>query len=177
MRRRLAVFFFALCLTWPLLAQATDSAGGGKDWDRILGSIGRFETIAVGSFPLSLFYAGFGFDAFSYVSNGFDPLYAPWPFKSDLAPAPTDSEKFARLSTAVIISLCIASIDAILLPRALNRKNSLREPGGFTVTESQPSRGDLPQAGDPKTAPKDPGQDSLSEPEAGDKPQASGTGG
>ncbi len=84
--------------------------------------IGRFETIAVGSFPILLFYVGFGFDFADYAQSGFNRTYAPWPFKSANAPALGQAELGQRLGTTVMLSLGVAALDAILRPIDLARK-------------------------------------------------------
>ena len=93
----------------------------------------RFETVAVGSFPISMFYVGFGFDMAAYASSNFNSLYAPWPFKNPQAPALTDSEKVYRLSGALILSVGIAVIDALLLPPALARRERELGKGPFPL--------------------------------------------
>jgi hypothetical protein len=93
----------------------------------------RFETVAVGSFPISMFYVGFGFDMAAYASNNFNSLFAPWPFKNPQAPALTDSEKVYRLSGALILSLSVAVIDALLLPPALARRERELGKGPFPL--------------------------------------------
>jgi hypothetical protein len=112
---------------------------------------GRFETIAVGSFPISLFYVGFGFDLAMFFSNGFNPLYAPWPFKSNLAPPLVDSDKILRLSAAAALSVGIAIIDAIILPRAVARR------------EADLGRGPFPVPPPPKAEPSPPVNGATSE--------------
>jgi len=125
----LAGIFGSLLSIGPLSAQVTvqsssptlDSQGRRSiSW----GTLNRTEAIAVGSLPLTLFYVGFGFDLYAYFSNGLDALYAPWPFKSDRAPALTDKEKTLRLSVAALASLGVAVLDLVLLPRAFAKRHA-----------------------------------------------------
>ena len=93
--------------------------------------LGRFETIAVGSFPIVLFYVGFGFDMADYANSGFQRSYAPWPFKSANAAAPSQDELGLRLQTAVLLSLGVAVLDAVLKPLALARREARRSDAHF----------------------------------------------
>ena len=115
--------------------------------------IGRFETIAVGSFPITLFYVGFGFDLAAYAQNGFDSAYAPWPFKSANAPAPSPTNLEMRLGTAVALSLSIAVLDQILKPLAEARAASARgdlhfpqPPPGTNSTDGNVDKGSVAPA-------------------------------
>ena len=89
-----------------------------------LRELGRFELIAVGSFPIMLFYSGVGSDLWRYVDSGFEASYAPWPFKNEYSYVPSESERNARLLTAAGLSIGVATLDFTL--RALRRHGRQR---------------------------------------------------
>ncbi|MEI6874823.1 MAG: hypothetical protein WCL50_06800 [Spirochaetota bacterium] len=127
----------------------------------------RMEAIAVGSFPISLFYVSFGLDLASYFIKGFDAQYAPWPFKSSqaLTILDPDTDKIVRLSSAVALSLAVAILDAVILPGALARRSVGKGSGYFPVP---PSGFD---SGGPKAAPsKDLPSESSSFPQPESEP-------
>jgi len=74
----------------------------------------RFEIIAFGSYPISLFYTNFCFSLATFVENGFSATYAPWPFNSSSVDRTTTDEHFTRMSVAACLSLAIAGVDAII---------------------------------------------------------------
>ncbi|HUX37310.1 MAG TPA: hypothetical protein VMV44_05350 [Rectinemataceae bacterium] len=95
--------------------------------------LGRFETIAVGSFPITLFYVGFGFDVAIWAQNGFQSLYAPWPFKNASAPSPSQLNLETRLGAALALSAGIALLDLILKPLAEAKKAETRPDSHFPL--------------------------------------------
>lgn len=123
MRKRVATILALLLVSYSLMAESSvwtpaDDALPKKAESFTHTPLGRFETIAVGSFPIVMFYVGFGFDFAAYVQSGFQSLYAPWPFKDSRAPSPSQSELETRIGTAVLVSLGIAGLDLILRPLA-----------------------------------------------------------
>lgn len=93
----------------------------------------RFEIIAFGSFPITLFYTNFGFDLETYVAHDFDSIYAPWPFSSDQAPDLTSGERLTRIAVAAGLSVGIAILDRLLLPRALAKRRAAKGLGPSPV--------------------------------------------
>lgn len=83
----------------------------------------RFEIIAVGVFPIMLFYTRFSFDMYRYISNGFDSVYAPWPFKNEFSYKPTDSEQYQSVMIAGIASLIFAGVDIFLYIKKQERNS------------------------------------------------------
>ncbi|MCX7776114.1 MAG: hypothetical protein WHT81_04185 [Rectinemataceae bacterium] len=75
----------------------------------------RAGVLAAGIFPFAYFYTGFALDLSRYVSNGFDPAYAPWPFKSAYSEPLTNAEQWLKLGIAAGLSLTLGVI-SILLP-------------------------------------------------------------
>lgn len=73
----------------------------------------RFEILGVGAFPLMLFYTDIGFGIGRYAVNGFDPRYAPWPFRNSSSILPDDGERLLRIGVAAGISCAIALYDLI----------------------------------------------------------------
>ncbi|MBN1243594.1 MAG: hypothetical protein JXA15_12905 [Spirochaetales bacterium] len=84
------------------------------EFPRWLRELGRFETIAVGAFPLMYFYSGVGFDLYRFTANGFDAFYAPWPFKGPASYQPTDEDRNIRLATALGLSAGVAAVDLLI---------------------------------------------------------------
>lgn len=109
-----AVLAGSLCL--PGRSQAADGPPdaalpplAAASFERLV----RFEIIAVGSFPLALFYVNVGYDLAAFFRNGMDPLYAPWPFKNKAAPVPEATERGARIAVAIGVSALVALLDTI----------------------------------------------------------------
>jgi hypothetical protein len=74
----------------------------------------RAEIIFVGSIPFTLFFTFEGYDTYRYVSNGLDPLYAPWPFRPGSAQLYSDQEKIGLVATSLSLSLLVATADWII---------------------------------------------------------------
>lgn len=77
----------------------------------------RFEIIAIGVFPIMLFYTCFTFDMYRYVANDFDSMYAPWPFKNEFSYKPMSEEQYQSVVIAGIASLIFAGVDYFLYLR------------------------------------------------------------
>ncbi|HRY53435.1 MAG TPA: hypothetical protein P5133_09405 [Spirochaetia bacterium] len=82
----------------------------------------RFEIIALGAFPIVLFYVDWGFDLSRYASEGFDSDYAPWPFKGDNAVEPEEPELYLRIAVAAGLSLAFSGVDALIHRAKLRRE-------------------------------------------------------
>jgi hypothetical protein len=74
----------------------------------------RAEAIAVGSFPITLFFTLEVYDTYRYVTRGFDPSLAPWPLGSSIATSYTAQETAWLAVSAVSLSLMIAGIDFLI---------------------------------------------------------------
>jgi hypothetical protein len=74
----------------------------------------RFEIIAFGSYPITMFYTSFSFSLASYIEHDFSATYAPWPFNSSSVDTTTTEEHLTRMGVAACVSLAIAGVDAII---------------------------------------------------------------
>ncbi len=90
----------------------------------------RFEIVAFGSFPIMLFYANLGFDLSRYARSGYDPYYAPWPFKSEYSYKPSTPEILASVGTAALLSVGVGALDAVI------RASRARRTGGPARVDS-----------------------------------------
>jgi len=118
---------------------------------------GRFEIIAVGSFPLMLLYSNFGFDLVTFVGSGFDARYAPWPFRDEYSMEPAESERILRLGIATGASVLVAALDVVFrLIRDARRAEAAKPAAAKAAVnegfDSAPAKGNgfpLPSAGPP----------------------------
>jgi hypothetical protein len=70
--------------------------------------------IAAGSFPFTYFFTLEGYDLYRYTSQGFNPLYAPWPFIPASDIIYSDQEKIGLIVTAISASLLVAVADYLI---------------------------------------------------------------
>jgi len=84
----------------------------------------RAEAITVGSFPFTLFFTLEVYDSLRYVSNSFNPSYAPWPFGSASAVTYSGDETLWIALSAVSLSMVIAGVDFLV-----GRANERSSPG------------------------------------------------
>jgi hypothetical protein len=75
----------------------------------------RFETILIGSIPITFFFANIGFDTAAYVANDYDQNYLPLFFGS----SPEKDElrydtRMDRLAVSLSLSAAIAFLDYFL---------------------------------------------------------------
>jgi hypothetical protein len=75
----------------------------------------RAEIVAFGSLPFSVFFTTFAVDTWRCYSNGWDPLYAPWPFKPPGAVNMTQDELAMTIAAAAAVSVAIAITDFSIL--------------------------------------------------------------
>ena len=86
----------------------------------------RWEIIAFGSFPFSMFFTTFTVDMFRWSNNSWDNRYAPWPMKAAGAIAMTSNEMEMTLMIAAGLSVAIALTDFFIV-QARRRRARLRE--------------------------------------------------
>jgi len=70
----------------------------------------RFEIVSLGSYPITLFYAGLVLDFERYYENGFNSAYIPLASDDSL----TDNDRWVRLGAALCVSCVVGAIDAII---------------------------------------------------------------
>jgi hypothetical protein len=75
----------------------------------------RAEIVALGSFPLTIFWTSFFMDIYRTASHGWDNRYAPWPFKGAGAVAMTNQEISMMFTIAISSSVIIAVVDHFIL--------------------------------------------------------------
>jgi hypothetical protein len=78
-------------------------------------SLRRLEIVSLGSLPIALFYTRLVFDFSRYTQNGFNPSYAPWPFKNEYSYRPSAQEQRDVFLSAALVSLSVGLIDAIIV--------------------------------------------------------------
>lgn len=84
--------------------------------------LARFEIIAFGSLPLTLFYTNRAFEIYHWIDNGYASAYAPWPVSGTSVSGELEleltnlaiPERFCRLGTAAILSMAVAGLDAVI---------------------------------------------------------------
>jgi hypothetical protein len=74
----------------------------------------RAGAVLVGSFPFTLFATLEIYDTVRYMSNNFNPSFAPWPLGSSLAVSYSGQETLWIALSAVSLSTVIAGIDFLL---------------------------------------------------------------
>lgn len=74
----------------------------------------RAEAVMVGSFPFTLFATLEVYDTARYISNGFNPSYAPWPLGSGTAVSYSSSETLWLVASAVSLSMVLSGIDFLI---------------------------------------------------------------
>ncbi len=115
----------------------------------------RFEIVAIGSFPLMVFYSTLVYDIYRFTSKSiqageFATAYLPWPLKGPNAVELTLDEKGGVLIAALSASVLVGILDwAILKMRAAAAKAERARMGRnlYDNSLSQPSEGPPPNPG------------------------------
>jgi len=113
----------------------------------------RWEIVAFGTFPFSLFFVTFATDMVRwYNTNGMDfsaygRRYAPWPFRSAGAVDRSSQDLRRSIFMAAGLSMTTAFIDLFVVNR--NRSNERRRlesmpPGSTVIIERTPPENDDP---------------------------------
>jgi hypothetical protein len=143
----LTLFLFLLS---PVEAQTTwdssDIVFDTTDFPQWAKDLRRFDIVAFGSFPFSIMFMNFFYDAYRWNKyTGFDfslegRQYAPWPFKSAGAIEKTSTEFRNTILLAVGLSLTIALADFFIVKvrRDMQRRNYIPPPSGTVVIERNP---------------------------------------
>ena len=105
----------------------------------------RFEIVAFGTYPFTMFASMFAMDMYRWIEQGMDwtdsgRRYAPWPLKS---PGPVDMTNKQYEMTMVIaagVSVTLAVIDLIIvqIKRSRMRERAESLPAGTTIIIRQP---------------------------------------
>ena len=139
MRSKLFLIILVLMLVpiFNVHAQNTFDTKGFPQWAK---DLRRWEIIAFGSFPFTVFFSTFGMDTYRWgKESGFsDMRYAPWPLKSAGAVEMTNDEYKKTLLIAAGASAVIAVVDLIIVQtkRAKSRRIAESIPvGTITVTK------------------------------------------
>ena len=119
------------------------SAGTVPGWVK---DIRRFDIIAFGSFPFSMFFVTFTMDMIRWNNaNGLDfteqgRRYAPWPLKSAGAVEMTNDEYLNTILIAAGLSLTFALIDLLIIniKRNSERRRLESMPSGSIIIERNP---------------------------------------
>lgn len=85
----------------------------------------RFEIVTLGSFPITIFYVGLGFDFQTWIASGYDSAYAP--IFSAKNSSLNDSQRLQRLGIALGVSCLVGTIDAIIHASKVKAAKRLRE--------------------------------------------------
>jgi hypothetical protein len=103
----------------------------------------RFDIIAFGSFPFSMFFVNFFYDLYTWNKvNGMDfsaagRAYAPWPFKSAGAVEKTTYEFRNTIIMTACLSLVFAAVDLFIhknkQKKELERKQNIPPSGSFKI--------------------------------------------
>ena len=115
--------FFAAATSFLLLLGAAEYAAAQdhtpqpyspEEFQAWMKAAYRAEAVTVGSFPFTLFATLEVYDTFRYISNGFNPSFAPWPLGSGTAVQYSTDETVWLAVTAVSLSMVIAGIDFLI---------------------------------------------------------------
>ncbi|MCL2191377.1 MAG: hypothetical protein FWB79_05260 [Treponema sp.] len=169
-KKRPAALVLLLALSAANLAAQTgvESDVGTSSWPGWLRDVRRWEIVAFGSFPFTMFFATIGMDMFRWQNhNGMDfsdRSHAPWPLKSAGAVAMTDEEQRRTILMAVGLSATIAIADHIIVQsrRRRDRRRAEAIPSGTIVVTRTPLEAEpvdygdagygIPDYGDPEEA-------------------------
>jgi hypothetical protein len=105
----------ALAFTVPVEAQAhTPQPYSPDEFQPWMKEAWRAGAVFAGSFPFTLFATLEAYDTVRYVSNGFNPGYAPWPLGTGAAASYSGEETLWLALSAVSLSMVIAGLDFLL---------------------------------------------------------------
>ena len=136
------IFFLCLLILYPALhapaQNNTVTINGSIDiqfpqWAK---DLRRWEIVAFGSFPFTMFFATFGMDTYRFAGTGWlDYRYAPWPLKSAGAVDMTKKEYETTIIIAASMSAVIAVADLIIVQVKRKKARQYAEslPVGTTI--------------------------------------------
>jgi len=135
--------FEALAQSQSTLAQDTQAPvifdmTGFPQWAR---DMRRFDIIAFGTFPFTMFAVTFVTDMFRWQNTNFNDLrYAPWPIKSAGSVDMTGEEYQRTILIAAGLSVALALTDLIIvhIRRSNERRRIESRPSGSFIINSGP---------------------------------------
>ena len=112
-----------------------------ENWPQWMRNLRRWEIVAFGSIPFTMFFTTIGMDLYRWQrESGMDwqqRQYAPWPIKSSGAVPMTDGEIITTISIAAALSAAIAIADYFIV-RGIRRREAQRaeilQPGSIVIT-------------------------------------------
>jgi len=145
------IFIFIASLLFVPLNQAaaqsntttttTDMSYKSSDLPQWVKDMRRFDIIAFGVFPFSMFFVTFITDTIRWIGTDINDFrYAPWPLKSAGAVEMTQEEHNRTILIAAGVSVVIALVDlAIVLVRRNSEKRRAESlPSGSYTIETSP---------------------------------------
>ena len=132
----------ALCV--PAQTKNESSAFNTTGFPQWAKDLRRWEIVAFGSIPFTMFFTTFGMDMYRwYNANGIDlndRSYAPWPLKGAGAPVFDSGEFETIFKIAACLSMSIAFTDLIIvkIKRYRARKRAEALPAGTTIIHREP---------------------------------------
>jgi hypothetical protein len=154
-RQRIALGYCLLALAGiaPAGAQTSPPAPSSEapEFPQWAEDLRRWEIIAFGSFPFTMFAATFAIDTRRWIdANGMDwsdsgRRYAPWPLKSAGAVGMENGEQELTIGIAVGMSLAVAMADMIIVQikrnKARHRAEALPEGTPIITRKRWPTAG------------------------------------
>jgi hypothetical protein len=130
-----------LALFSRVSAQNSFDTAGFPQWAK---DLRRFEIVAFGSYPFTIFFTTTGMDLYRWnANNGMnmnDRRYAPWPLKSTGAVEMDKEEYIKTMTIAAGASVAVALVDYLIVKIKRNkaRRIAARIPAGTTAIIKKP---------------------------------------
>jgi len=145
-KKRLTALLVLFALSAANLMAQTDGAveDDRSGWPQWLRDLRRWEIVAFGSFPFTMFFATIGMDLYrwhreagmSWNNRGF----APWPITSSPAIPMTDREQRITIGIAAGLSVGVAIVDHFIVRgrRQRERRRAEALPAGTVIVTRTP---------------------------------------
>jgi len=152
-KRLTALLLLFMLSAVSLMAQTTETSTESfmENWPIWLRDMRRWEIVAFGSFPFSMFFATMGMNMYRwYNHNGMDfndRTHAPWPLTSTGAVAMTDAEQRRTILIAIGLSASVAIADHLIVQsrRRRDRRRAEAMPSGVIVINRTPVAVEQPE--------------------------------
>jgi hypothetical protein len=136
-------FFLLFVYVFQITAQTssdTSTTFNTESFPQWAKDMRRFDIIAFGSFPFSMFTATFFMDVYRWNTHNNDFAYAPWPLKSANAVEMNSDEFKKTILIAAGLSLAIALTDLIIvkIKRSKERRRIESMPSGSVTINNTP---------------------------------------